>query len=344
MSELSEIIFKIESTDPNIWREAIDSLKKTTEKENAKRILMQIITSSDDLGKKYYAKKVLSDLEEKKDKPVREKNTSNGKDKILEYLKKDDYEIVVKSIIHIVKNNQKKYLPILEKMLTQKAHPFVRATLVKALPFLGGSKYIEKVTPFLEDDDSRVRANAIEGLEKTGDQKIYPIVLPMINDTDNRVKANAIKVVKSVDKEKMISIIKGMLSSSSEWYVNSALFVIDSLKLSELKNDVELLVNDDNPEIREKARKLCHKFGVKVESITTSDNMDDKQEVVETSGKVLKIIEDRGFILSNGKGVKLAVIYPESNNLRLETKLKIKGRIIKNDGYFFIVPNSLNQL
>ncbi|PLX16219.1 MAG: hypothetical protein C0601_11400 [Candidatus Muiribacterium halophilum] len=343
MNELSEIIFKIESNDPNIWREAIDSLKKS-DKENAKRILMQIITSSEEMGKKYYAKKVLSDLEDDGTKPKTTPKTATKKDQLLEYLQNDDFEVVVKAIIHIVKNNQKEYLPVLKKILNKDAHPFIRATLVKALPILGGAAYIEAVSPFLKDEDSRVRANAIEGLEKTGDQKIFPLILPMINDNDNRVKANAIKIVKTVDKEKMLSIIKGMLSSSSEWYVNSALFVVDSLNLSELKNDVELLVNDDNPEIKEKARKICHKFGVKVESITAESSGKIKQETVETSGEVFKIIEDRGFLLSSGKGVKVAVIYPESSELDIATKLKVIGRVIKNDGYFFIVPQTLNRI
>ncbi|MFW5782015.1 MAG: HEAT repeat domain-containing protein, partial [Candidatus Muiribacteriaceae bacterium] len=182
MSEINELIFKIESSDPDIWREAIDRLKDLDDK-NKKRILMQIVTSSSDLGKKYYAKKIFNEIEkgdksEKKENksPDNQKSTGSG-DKILDYLRSDDYEIVVKAIMHVAKNRLSQYLPELVKMLSPDSHPFVRATLVKAVAFMGKEKHVRDLFPFLDDPDNRVRANTVEALELTGSNEIYAEIM-----------------------------------------------------------------------------------------------------------------------------------------------------------------------
>ncbi|MGM0608172.1 MAG: HEAT repeat domain-containing protein [Candidatus Muiribacteriota bacterium] len=353
-NEISEIIFKIESADPAIWREAISSLKKV-DSAQAKRVLMQLITSAPDVGKKYYAKKVLSDItgqgggDNIQDETSRkenvlennEKSSQEKEDKILKYLKSDDYETVVKALMYIAKNNLKKYLSEILNMLRPEAHPFVRATLVKAIACLGGKDYLKIIAVYLKDEDSRVRANTIEAIELLNDPGSYQYILPMLNDNDNRVKANALKAMKNLDREKMLSVIKKMLSSSEEYYVISALFVIENLKIKEMNAELEQLAGDEREEVAEKAQELCKKMGISFQ--TASDSLKNESKV-EVKGKIHKIIINRGFVVVSQKGVYIGVLYPDSIKLKIDDYVGVSGKIIKEDGYFFVLPERVGLI
>ncbi|MFA5478410.1 MAG: HEAT repeat domain-containing protein [Candidatus Muiribacteriota bacterium] len=353
MAEISEIIFKLDSTDPNIWRDAIESLKNV-DKNQAKRLLMQIITTSPDLGKKYLAKKVLAEInpqeaskvsdEPEKPKPVLQNTEANASpekssgSKLSDYLHSDDYETVVKAIMHIMQNNLKDFLPQLVNMLKPEAHPFVRATLVKALCKLGGVNYLKIVVIYLKDEDNRVRANTIEALETLGHSAVFPYIMPMINDPDNRVKANALKAIKNLDREKMLSVIKNMMASKEDYYVISAMFVIESLELTELDRELEQLMDDDRDEVAQKARELGQKRGLKSSSASTT------QENVDFKGIVDKVILNRGLVLKNEKGVRVGVIFPDNSKIALNQMIGVSGRLVKDDRYFFILPTKIGLI
>ena len=116
MADLNELLFKIESTDATIWREAIDKLREDGT-DQARRILMQIITTSSDLGKKYYAKKILGEIPQADNAKSNLKSETKSQQKketederIARYLKSDNHEVQIKTIMHIAKYKLSQHL------------------------------------------------------------------------------------------------------------------------------------------------------------------------------------------------------------------------------------------
>lgn len=126
----------------------------------------------------------------------------------------------------IVTKNDKKFLPILIKILDGEKHNWVIATLVKAIGYLGNEKIIPVIKPYLKHKDTRIRANAIEGLEYINSSKIVPIVAKCLSDPDNRVKANAIKCLNKFGNLEVKKYIEQMITSKKEDTIYSAIFAL----------------------------------------------------------------------------------------------------------------------
>ena len=125
-------------------------------------------------------------------------------------------------------------LPVLERRAAEEVHPFVQASLVKALAASGGPEQVPVILPFLSSADDRVRANAVEGLEMLGAAEACEAVRRLLDDPSARVRANAARLLQKHDHETSWQALKQMIFSGDQGAIRSALHVMEELDSTEV--------------------------------------------------------------------------------------------------------------
>ncbi|MDD2717357.1 MAG: HEAT repeat domain-containing protein [Candidatus Wallbacteria bacterium] len=223
------------SFDGIVWKNAISKLAQIGSEE-AKDILLKTL-NDERPDVRSFTKKALEKIQLKDSESdflikLRTKIISaDGKEvnaadfeRILEGT--PNYKKRILMIQETAKIKDKKVLPVLVKNLEKEKHPFVVATLVKAIGAYSDERLIPLLQQYLKHKDNRVRANTIEGLEAIGSQKVVPAVLKCLDDTDNRVKANAIKCLNHFGASEVKNALETMINSGNEESLNSAIFAL----------------------------------------------------------------------------------------------------------------------
>jgi len=277
-----------------------------------------------------------------------------------------------KKIIMIQKtarSKDKKFLPILIRLLEQERHNFVVATLVKAVGYLGDEKVIPILNQYLTHKDNRIRANAIEGLEYIHSPKVTPVVVKCLRDPDNRVKANAIKCLNKFGNVEVQKHIEDMIKSRKEENIYSAIFALRVIgndyavdRLYKILKDnvsfriryraknslIELAVTGNR-----KASEILQKDDIFLEELFYENirNLRDKQEFIGRKivwvGEVRNHFEDSGFyLLKDALCHDWIVLLYKRNNLVESEILEINGKIIGfiDNKYPVIEPEKMARL
>ena len=106
----------------------------------------------------------------------------------------------------------------------------VRATLLKALAFIGDRDSIPVILEFLDDPDNRVRANAVEALGNFGDASLIKYFKIMFNDPHNRVRGNAMLALAPFAEREFRNSLRKMTRSSLPSTCLTALYVLSKVE------------------------------------------------------------------------------------------------------------------
>lgn len=134
------------------------------------------------------------------------------------------------------------------------ADGFVRARMVIALGRVGDGKMVKHLLPFLDDEVDRVRANAIEAAVMCDRTAAQPFLVPRLSDPNNRVRANAVIALKDYPGLDVYPALEGMLASEQLLMRKSAFYAITDLATDRASKLVARLLDDADPELRNKAR------------------------------------------------------------------------------------------
>lgn len=113
----------------------------------------------------------------------------------------------------------------------------------------------------LGDRDERVQANAIEAIERIGGSAEATRMLGMLDSPASRVRANAVKALINLGMREGARRLIAMLGSATASDRQSALWVVERMRLQHLVGRIEQMVAKDPDErVRTRARRLLRKF------------------------------------------------------------------------------------
>jgi len=113
----------------------------------------------------------------------------------------------------------------------------------------------------LSDRDERVQANAIEAIERIGGSAEATRMLGMLDSPASRVRANAVKALINLGMREGARRLIAMLGSVTASDRQSALWVVERMRLQHLMGRIEQMVAKDPDErVRTRARRLLRKF------------------------------------------------------------------------------------
>ncbi len=152
------------------------------------------------------------------------------------------------------------HLPFLLLQLDREKDPRIVSHLLSLIGRLKNPQAYAAVVKRFKDVDNRVRANAIEAA-----MQIDPITTPdrlagFLNDPNNRIRANTI--IASANKHGFDALVwlRDLAAFGDPAYRRSALYVIDKLKLPSFLEVLEILICDDDLEVRHMAHKAIHEY------------------------------------------------------------------------------------
>ena len=106
----------------------------------------------------------------------------------------------------------------------------VRATLLKALAFVGDGAAVPIILEYFDDPDNRVRANAVEALGQYKDPKLIKHFKMMFNDPHNRVRGNAMLALACFAEKEFKNSLRKMTRSTLPSTCLTALYVLSKLE------------------------------------------------------------------------------------------------------------------
>ncbi len=127
-------------------------------------------------------------------------------------------------------------LPLLLARLDVETDPFIVATLVKLVGFLGDGAVLPVLSRFLRCEDPRVRANTVEGIAYVHDNAKVSILEPLVEDPDHRIRCNALMALFTLRESFVIDHLRRMLASEIEAVRDSARSVISRLEATHRVN------------------------------------------------------------------------------------------------------------
>ncbi|MBI2944958.1 MAG: HEAT repeat domain-containing protein [Candidatus Wallbacteria bacterium] len=146
----------------------------------------------------------------------------------------EDYRVRLHAVQNTFLFPAGRVVPVLERRAAEESHPFVQASLVRALGENGGAEQVAIILPFLSSPDDRVRANAVEGLEMSGATDVSDAVRLLLDDPSARVRANAARLLQNHDHERSWQALKQMVCSGDQGAIRSALHVMEELDAFEV--------------------------------------------------------------------------------------------------------------
>lgn len=142
---------------------------------------------------------------------------------------------------------------------SEESTPEVKASLVKLIGQLGGSKSLGFLEMALSDRDPRVRANTVEALEEIGGDDVFQLVLSAIHDEDNRVRANSIRAIYRMKGLFLDDALREMLHHSDPKMRISAAFAAGEMSIPEVLADLKQSLNDPDSRVKHHAARALGK-------------------------------------------------------------------------------------
>lgn len=136
----------------------------------------------------------------------------------------------------------------LEGLLDREGDVKVRATLLKALAYVGDVRSSSRILRFLDDPDNRVRANAVEALGLYGEASLIGHFKRMLSDPHNRVRGNAMIALSSFAPERFRESLQRMARSTLPATCLTALYVLSKVDESWAVSLLgQMALRPDNP-------------------------------------------------------------------------------------------------
>lgn len=214
-------------------------------------------------------------------------------DDCIKQLKHPSHDKRMQAVIQIGDTRDRKYLSLLLELFRNEEHPFVEASLVKALAKVGGNDVLKDIAPCLKHIDSRVRANTLEAFEDCDSPKVFDITIPAFYDRDPRVRGNAAKLIWKRFNKKAIPKIKEMIQKRDDSERLSAIYVLKEISEPVCLKLLELLSPGAPEKVKIKALEARAYIEDQIarkknnsESLNTGNDMD--KEYLEKKSKKSK--------------------------------------------------------
>ncbi|MFW5782384.1 MAG: HEAT repeat domain-containing protein, partial [Candidatus Muiribacteriaceae bacterium] len=168
----------------------------------------------------------------------------------------------IHTLKRVISLTKKKYLNNIKDMLKEEKDPFVLATLIKSIGYLGSQENLRDIIEFIKHNDPRVRSNTIESLAMLGKNRgAEQLILPLVKDSNPRVRITAANYIMTyTDDNHVDSLIQDMSSSSNVSDRVSVLFLIENIPSPKYFSTVKKLSDDKNRMVSEKAESLLTKL------------------------------------------------------------------------------------
>jgi len=118
----------------------------------------------------------------------------------------------------------------LAELLATEENVKVRATLLKAIAYVGRHEGVPLIVAYLDDPDNRVRANAVEALGIYQDPNLIRHFKRMFNDPHNRVRGNAMLALAPFAEKEFQTSLRKMTNSTLPSTCLTALYVLSKLE------------------------------------------------------------------------------------------------------------------
>ncbi|MDD5092405.1 MAG: HEAT repeat domain-containing protein, partial [Candidatus Wallbacteria bacterium] len=342
--ELEILKEDLSSFDANVWKNAVIKLSNAGTSE-AKAILVETM-ADDRVEVRSFAKKMLEKMDSSetpgdflykfKTKVFDQDNKNvdvEAFERILEGTPNFKRRIL---LIQETRNfNDKKLLPALVRALEKERHPFVLATLVKAVGVYKDERVIPLLEQFLKHKDTRIRANTIEAFELLGSKKVVPVVVKCLEDIDNRVKANAIKCLNQFGAIEIKKALEDMIQSGSEDTITSAIFSLrmigNEFAVTKLK---EVLDKFHSARIRYRAKNALLELAIKGNEQSLKLVREDPVFIEELYLENIIELKDKSFF--KGRNVmwvgEVIFVIPEERLFIMKDSLSHEKFVMLYDG------------
>lgn len=182
---------------------------------------------------------------------------------LLERFSKSEARVKVAMLDTIRKCGDVYNVPALMELYDREEDPFVRATLVKVVGYLGDASHIPFLKKALEDPNSRVIANTIEALEQIGGDTSFRLIMEHVDSDSPRIKANAIAAIYRMRGLILKETIEEMFTAGDESMRASAIYIVGELKLLDSFELLDRAFNDPSSKVRINCVKSLGKLGTR---------------------------------------------------------------------------------
>lgn len=249
------------------------------------------------------------------------------------------------------------WLPKLKELLKKEKDPFVIATLVKTIGFIGRSDSIELLKPFLKNSDARIIANTIEGLTGIDDDNLLKVFEGFLEHNDYRIAATAAKAIWNFNRDKVRTIIEKFCSSNDIWKKKSALYTCKKIEDAAIVDSIRTLITDANKEIAREANDYIVAFESARKDQKDQDDLLDfitqktegvpahfaderiaiiDNELINVQDKVKAITELAFFGTENNVPVLKKILEKVQNPILIAGLVKTIGKIGRNESEFLV--------
>jgi len=295
MPDIDELLKKLKCKEDEIREEAAAALVGVLEKRIVPD-LVRAMTSDENPGVKYFAKKALTLIQKEhgdiqsilNEMAANESDTAGDEHAASGGMDAATREVVEKIFKAVSENDREFFAGLLEK-LPFESNPYIRATIISAIGKLGDQENMDDIITFLSDEDFRVIANTVEALERLGNPKCVDHLIKLVSHSDNRVKANVVKAIwKFTTANNRINnniskALREMLKSNIAQMRESAVYVLTEIADDNAVDLLSQAVKEFEGEARETAREALQKV---LKANSEKKNMPHDEAIVS------KIIEN----------------------------------------------------
>lgn len=158
---------------------------------------------------------------------------------------------------------------------------FIKASLIRILGEIGTPNLLDPLNKYLHFAEPRIRANAIESivqLKVRDKEDILQRVRPFVQDDNNRVASTALKEVLEHGDSKFLPLLKLMLKGTDSQRKASAIWVVGELRLEEMLDDIIYALYSENYQVHSIANRVLTRFKDKAipilfENLSMGDNL-----------------------------------------------------------------------
>ncbi|MFC1744767.1 HEAT repeat domain-containing protein [Candidatus Riflebacteria bacterium] len=262
--------------------------------------LLKESAKDESVAVRYFSRRALHRLLSQGELPIIEQNTDL---ELVERLYSPDSREQIAAALELGKRKKPQAKEPLLRQLSGETDCYVRSALISSLGKLGQKDVLEKIKPFLADEDPRVRANAVEAsaaLESADSNLSYLVV--MLDDPDNRVRATAAKVLGHFGEEKILTCLEMMIFSGEQWLRQSALYALESVVLPGIEKLIIRILKDADIPLQVTCLKLLENYNThQVRRFLSSYLQNETKKVARTAKNSLAKLKDQEIQNTNGE-------------------------------------------